>query len=82
MIVEKRKQLLKKLQGWMNRLTHPRAVELARVMHRMLKHSEKDWLTHDHITIRDFEMNNGLVQAWANAQVRTGSDFLSQTDPA
>ena len=75
MIVEKRLQLLKKLQRRMKGLTNPRATELAGVMHRMLEHSEKDFLTHDHIPIRDFENGNALVQAFANSQVRTGEDF-------
>ena len=76
MIAEKRTQLLKKLERTMRKLTNTRAKELAAVMHRMLEHSEKDYLTHDHIPIRDFELNNGLVQAYANAQVSTGPDFL------
>ena len=51
-------------------------------MERMLKLSEKDYLTHDHIPIRDFNMSQDLVQAMANAQARTGEDFLQKTDPA
>ena len=50
-------QLLNKLQRKMKRLTNPRAKELAGYMERMLKLSEKDYLTHDHIPIRDFNMS-------------------------
>ena len=76
MIVEKRKELLKKLQRKMRRLNNARAIELAKIMHRMLEHSEKDYLTQDHIPIRDFNMSNDLVQVFANAQARTGEDYL------
>ena len=41
----------------MKRLTNARAVELAGYMERMLRDSEKDYLTHDHIPIRDFNMS-------------------------
>ena len=51
-------------------------------MHKMLEHSEKDYLTHDHIPIREFDMSNDLVQAFANAQVRTGPDFFQKNAPA
>ena len=68
-------ELLNKLKQKKRRLTNPRAIELAKVMCRMLEHSEKDYLTRDHITIRDFTFSNELVQVFANTQVRTGEDF-------
>ena len=61
MIVEKRKQLLKKLERKMRRLTNPRAVELAGIMQRMLRDNEKEFLTHDHIEPRDFTLSPDLV---------------------
>ena len=82
MIEEKRKQLLKKLQRKMKGLTNARARELAGLMETMLEHSEKDFLTHDHIPIRDFTLSNELVQVFANSQTRTGEDFYQKNNPA
>ena len=76
MIVEKRNQLLKKLERKMRSLNHPRALELAGIMQRMLRDSEKEFLTHDHIEPRDFTMSPELVQTFVNAQVRTRPDEL------
>ena len=76
LIAEKRKQLLRKLQRKIPKLNNARAIELANIMHRMLEHSEKDYLTQDHIPIRDFNMSNDLVQVFANAQASTGEDYL------
>ena len=76
MIIEKRTQLLKKLERKMRRLNHPRALELAGIMQRMLRDSEKEFLTQDHIELRDFTMSPELVQTFVNAQVRTRPDEL------
>ena len=65
----------------MKGLTNPRAKELAGYMERMLKLSEKDYLTHDHIPIRDFTLSNELVQVYANSQARTGEDFYEKNNP-
>ena len=82
MIVEKRNQLLKKLERKMRKLNHPRAVELAKIMQRMLRDSEKEFLTQDHIELRDFNLSNELVQVFANSQTRTGEDFYQKNNPA
>ena len=76
-------ELLKKLRRTTKKgLTNARAVELAGLMDRMLEHSEKDVLTHDHIPIRDFTLSNELVQVYANSQARTGEDFYQKNNPA
>ena len=76
MIKEKRKQLLKKLERKTSKLNHPRAVELAQLMQRMLRESDKELLTQDHIELRDFPMSPELVQAFVNQQARTRPDEL------
>ena len=76
MIKEKRQQLLKKLERKTSKLNHPRAVALAQLMQRMLRESDKELLTQDHIELRDFTMSPELVQTFVNAQVRTRPDEL------
>ena len=76
LIKEKRNQLLKKLQRKMRSLRDPRALKLAGIMEIMLRDSEKEFLTQDHIELRDFTMSPELVQTFVNAQVRTRPDEL------
>ena len=75
-IEKKKKDLLRKLTGKMERLEAPRTLQLANIMHKMLAESKKDFLTADHIELRDFELTPDLVQRFANAQVRTRHDEL------
>ena len=83
MIKAKRMELLKKLRRTTKKgLTNDRASELAGIMDRMLEHSEKDYLTQEHIPMRDFTLSNELVQLFANSQVRTGEDFYQKNNPA
>ena len=60
----------------MRSLKNTRALELAGIMQRMLRHSEKEFLTQDHIELRDFNLSNELVQKFVNAQATTGPDAL------
>ena len=69
MIVEKRKQLLNKLERKIRTLNNPRAVELAGLMQRMLRDNEKEFLNQEHIEPRDFTLSKELVQAYVNARV-------------
>ena len=75
-IEKKKKDLLRKFTGKMERLSAPRTQHLAQLIYKMLAESKKDFLTADHIELRDFELTPDLVQRFANAQVRTRHDEL------